>query len=419
MLTSIMIASCSSGNGGGHGRSDGTGSGPSSTGPTTSSPKAPGTEEPDAPLPRLGLDHVDVELDSPIAAIPLPENRGNGLIVAERAGVVRVIDLNGPTPRLSEPAVDISDDVSVDMERGLLGIALNAKADRLFLSYTNSKGDSRLDMYDAAWPQRVRGASSPMVVEKSSGRELLAVDQPYANHNGGHIEFGPDGMLYLGLGDGGAGGDPHGNAQSRSTLLGKLVRLDPTRDPARGLAPSDNPFVEEDGTRPEIWSTGLRNPWRFSFDSGNGDLWVADVGQDRIEEVNRITQAQGGGRGANLGWDLFEGNERFTDANPAPSPASDGPFVEPVFVYEHGPGCSVTGGVVYRGRVIPGLVGRYLFSDYCDGTIRVATPSADGRVTVTDVGVAVDQPVGFATDTDGEVYVISMSGGLQRVRAAD
>ena len=370
----------------------------------------------ETPIPKLEVEHVGVDLDSPIAAIALPD--GQGLIVSERAGRVRVLDLSGDSPRLSDPAIDISRDVSTQSEQGLLGLALSPDNDRIFLSYTNSAGNTRLDSYNITW----RGASvtsgkSPLVIDTTSRTQLLAVDQPYSNHNGGHIEFGPDSMLYLGLGDGGSADDPHGNGQNRSTLLGKLLRLDPDRRPSDGLAPSDNPFVNTDGARPEIWSTGLRNPWRFSFDPANGDLWIADVGQNRVEEINRVSQADGGGKGANFGWDLFEGNDRFADANPAKSPASDGPFTKPVHTYTHGPGCSVTGGVVYRGS-IAGLVGRYLYSDYCDGTIRALTPTGADSATDADLGINVDEPAGFATDTDNEVYVISLSKGLFRITAA-
>ncbi|MCB1257495.1 MAG: PQQ-dependent sugar dehydrogenase, partial [Microthrixaceae bacterium] len=245
-----------------------------------------GDSQNQTPIPKLEVERVRVDLDSPIAAIALPE--GQGLIIAERAGRVRVLDLSGNSPHLSDPAIDISKDVSTELERGLLGLALSPDNDRIFLSYTNSAGNTRLDGYDITWRgTSVTDGKSPLVIDTSSRSQLLAVDQPYANHNGGHIEFGPDSMLYLGLGDGGAADDPEGNGQNRSTLLGKLLRLDPDRSPSDGLAPSDNPFVDAGGARPEIWSTGLRNPWRFSFDPANGDLWIADVGQNRVEEINR------------------------------------------------------------------------------------------------------------------------------------
>lgn len=379
---------------------------------SSTGPNSPGSSSTD--LPALELSKVDADLDSPIAAIALP--RGRGLLVGERAGVLRVLDLSANTPKLSDPVLDISDDVSTEMERGLLGLAFNKASDKLILSYTNSTGDSRLDSYEVTWGSSSEGSSTPeLSIDSSTRRELLEVQQPYPNHNGGHAELGPDGMLYFGLGDGGSSGDPEGNAQNRSSLLGKLLRIDPDATSSADLAPAGNPFLNTKGAKPEIWSTGLRNPWRFSFDSKSGDLWVADVGQDRFEEINRVTQADGGAKGANFGWDLFEGDEPFDDPDPAPSPASDGPFVEPVFVYDHGPGCSVTGGVVYRGKAIASLAGMYLYSDFCDGTIRALDMTKANGATSVSLGVKADQVAGFTTDIDGEVYVISLSDGLFRL----
>lgn len=394
-----------------------------------------GQDEMDSTLADVTLHHLEVDLDSAISAIPLPAGHGidNGLIVAERAGTIRVLDLSGPEPQLSDPVLDLTARVSTDMEQGLLGLALSPDEDILYVSFTDNDGNSRLESYRVSWHRDVTPPAAALVITTNSRRTLLTVEQPYANHNGGHIEFGPDGMLYLGLGDGGAGGDPHGNAQDRSTLLGKMVRLDPTGSGSGGPAPADNPFVDAPGARPEIWATGLRNPWRFSFDPANGDLWIADVGQDRYEEINHLPASEGTGRGANLGWDLYEGLDEFDDADPAPSPASDGPFVEPAFVYSHGPGCSITGGIVYRGRSVPGLVGRYLFSDLCDGQIRTLNvgENAAGRSTATsgseseaegvsqiDLAIEVLQPVSFAVDTMGEAYVISLPNGIYRIESA-
>lgn len=360
-----------------------------------------------------------------MAAVSLRAGHGidNGLIVAERAGTIRVVDLDTTPPTVSDAVLDISSRVSTDMERGLLGLALRPDGDQLFISYTDTDGTSQLESYDISWSADTSPPSAPFVVDPDSRRTILTAEQPYANHNGGHIEFGPDGMLYMGLGDGGAGGDPHGNAQDRSTLLGKMLRLDPEATDGDGLVPTDNPFVDVAGARPEIWATGLRNPWQFTFDPENGDLWIADVGQDRFEEIDHLPATDGGGRGVNLGWDLYEGTEPFPDADPAPSPASDGPFVEPVFTYAHEPGCSITGGVVYRGAEIPALVGRYLFSDLCAGTIRTlavasGTNGAAPKYDQIDLPLEVDQPVGFTVDTLGEAYVISLTGGIYRIESA-
>lgn len=399
--------------------------------PVTSLQPATGSTDPDqqaedSSLAEVVLNRIEVELDSPLAAIAVPAGHGidNGLIVAERAGTIRVLDLSTSEPVLSGPVLDIRARVSTEMERGLLGIALTPDERSLVVSFTDEDGNSRIESYPVSWVGNATPPEAPLVLDTTSPRTLLTVDQPYANHNGGHVEFGPDGMLYLGLGDGGAGGDPHGNAQDRSTLLGKMVRLDPSGRGPGGLAPADNPFVDVPGARPEIWATGLRNPWRFSFDPETGDLWIADVGQDRFEEIDHLPAAEGTGRGANLGWDLYEGYEEFDHPDPAPPPASDGPFVEPVFVYPHGPGCSVTGGVVYRGRAIPPLVGRYLFSDLCDGRIRTLAVTGSGSarepvgIDQIDLAVEVNQPVGFAVDTEGEVYVLSLTSGIYRMEPA-
>lgn len=400
------------------------GSDPTESSLPLGSPTAPSDAPPsDAPPSDaellIDLERVAIDLLEPTAAVAVPPElygSDSTMLIAERGGVVRVLDVGPATPSLSDPVIDISSDVTTGTEQGLLGVAITPPPDaRLLLSYTNGEGNTRLDSYSVSARSVETPGNPPLVVDPSTRRNLLAVDQPFSNHNGGHIEIGPDGLLYMGLGDGGSGGDPHGNAQDRSTLLGKLIRLDPYADSAGAAVPDDNPFVGVRGVRPEIWATGLRNPWRFSFDPVTGDLWLADVGQDRFEEIDHVTAASGGARGANFGWDLFEGHEPFADADPAPPPASDGPFVEPVHVYGHGPGCSITGGRVYRGATIPGLVGMYLFSDFCDGTIRALETRPDGTTHSRDLGVEVDQPVGFAEDLRGEQYVISLSSGVHRI----
>lgn len=368
---------------------------------------------------KLRLDRIDVGLESPIAAVQTP--KGNGLVVAERGGTVRVLDLSDSTPKLSDPVIDISVDTSTDAERGLLGIAFNPSADRLLLSYTNRDGNTRLKSYGASWTGSSSSDVGTLKVEQDSGVVLLEVRQPYANHNGGHIELGPDGMLYMGLGDGGAAGDPHGNGQNTSTLLGKMLRLNPDATDRSDVVPDDNPFERTAGTAHEIWSIGLRNPWGFSFDPTSGDLWIADVGQDTFEEINRVAKADDWGRGANFGWSLYEGLEPFEGSGGSSPDVDSDDLVKPVFVYRHDPGCSVTGGVVYRGDKIGGLVGHYLYSDYCDGTMRSLSGPDNGDVadggslTSTDLGISTDQVAGFATGSDGEVYVISLRDGLMRI----
>jgi glucose/arabinose dehydrogenase len=363
-----------------------------STGPTGSAPV------------ELALVDTGLELDEPIALMPAPD--GDALLIAERGG--RVLAARPEGDRLvldDDEVIDLRERVgSTDGERGLLGIAVGPDGEHLYVSYTAAAdGASQVDELTMS-EQSGRWRADP-----ASRRNLLDVEQPFANHNGGHVEFGPDDLLYVGLGDGGSGGDPEGRAQDPDTLLGKMLRLDPSAEPP---VPADNPFVGDDelGARDEIWATGLRNPWRFSFDRVTGDLWIADVGQDTTEEVNVLRAADGGGRGANLGWDLFEGDQRFDDADPAGA-ASEGPFVEPVHTYGRDQGCSVTGGVVYRGAAIPSLVGTYVFADLC-GDELWGLPSDDPSGAAASIVSAPAQVVGFGQDRAGELYVISLSEGV-------
>jgi glucose/arabinose dehydrogenase len=373
---------------------------------TTTTDRSTGSTEPApagaAPLPEIDLTLTEVaQADSPTTLVA----RGgtDTLYVAEREGRIR--PLTGGT--LGEPILDISDRVVADVERGLLGIEFSPDGATLYVSYSLAPdGDTRVDAYAMAGDR----------VDVGSRRELLAVEQPFANHNGGHIAIGPDGYLYVGLGDGGGSGDPEGNGQDTQVLLGKILRIDPENpsgDRTYGIPP-DNPFADGQGGAPEVWLYGVRNPWRFTFDAETGDLWVADVGQDSIEEIDLLPAADGGGRGANLGWNEMEGAHPFEGSNPEGG-------VLPLFEYDHGEGgCSVTGGVVYRGRAIPALAGAYLFTDYCDGRLRAVRAAADAS------GVAEDhtfdaegsQLVSFGEDAAGEVYALSLDGPVYRIEAA-
>jgi len=373
-------------------------------------------------LPEVRAVDTGLRTDAAVTIVAAPD--GDALLVAERGGRVVQADPDGEGLQAADqPVIDVTDRVgSTDGERGLLGLAVAPDGGHLYLSYTEARdGASQVDEFtlsetDGTWR-----------ADPDSRRNLLDVEQPFANHNGGHIEFGPDGMLYVGLGDGGSGGDPGGRAQDPTSLLGKMLRLDPSIDPP---VPADNPFVGDDelDARDEIWATGLRNPWRFSFDRENGDLWIADVGQNEMEEINRLRSEAGGaggdagaggdvgGRGANFGWDLFEGDLPFDDADPAPGAASEGPFVEPLFTYGRDQGCSVTGGVVYRGTAIPELTGRYLYSDFCAQGVRVlsieARESAAGSEQLTEAPGGI---IGFGQDRDGEVFVLGLEQGVFRL----
>ena len=257
-------------------------------------------------------------------------------------------------------------------------------------------------------------------VNGGSRRELLVIDDFAPNHNGGNIVFGPDGFLYWGMGDGGGAGDPAGTGQNPGDLLGDLLRIDPDVAPeerdngATYSIPDGNPF-RNGGGAPEVWAFGLRNPWRFSFDRATGDLWIADVGQGDIEEIDFLpaTGGTGAGRGANFGWSSVEGNNPFNEGT-APEGA-----VGPIFAYDHDGGrCSITGGYVYRGEAIPALVGIYLYADFCGGEIRGLAQENGEAVSEGSLDQVVSFPSSFGEDNDGELYVLSLSGPVYRIAAA-
>ncbi len=343
-------------------------------------------------------------LESPTALANRPGS--DTLYVAERAGRVRALTVSeaGAGKVADEAVLDISEEVSVSGEQGLLGLAFSADGAKLYVSYTNPAGDSRLVEY----------AMDGETVDVSSRRELLGVDQPFANHNGGAVHLGPDGFVYLGLGDGGAADDPANRAQNPDVLLGKVLRIDPTR-PSGGrpyAIPEGNPFAGGGG-RPEIFLSGVRNPWRFSFDRSTGDLWIADVGQNAVEEIDLLPREDGGGAGANLGWSGYEGSDRYISER-APDRA-----VPPVFELSHDDGyCSITGGVVYRGGRIPALVGAYLFGDYCRPGVQAIQVEAGKVAAERDIGVEVASLVSIDEDGDGEVYLLSLDGPVYRLDPA-
>ncbi|MGI5376955.1 PQQ-dependent sugar dehydrogenase [Streptomyces sp. CA-251387] len=321
---------------------------------------------------------------------------GGTVWIAERAGRVRVLDDDG----LGEPVIDISSETTTNGERGLLGVAFDKEFAHFYISFTNLQGTSTVDEF------AVRDGK----IQPDTRRTVLTQTQPYANHNGGDIAFGPDGYLYIALGDGGSGGDPHGNGQNLDTLLGKLLRIDPSGGKPYAIPP-DNPFVDDPNAKDEIWAYGLRNPWRFSFDAGTGDLLIGDVGQSAWEEIDWAPAASKGGE--NYGWSQMEGNHPFRGGT---VPAN---HVPPIHEYDRsGLGCSVTGGYVYRGEAIPDLKGQYVFSDYCDGTIR-ALQMENGEVTgVSDLGVDGGRVVSFVQEGNGELYVLDLRGSVSRIDPA-
>jgi glucose/arabinose dehydrogenase len=330
------------------------------------------------------------------------------LYLAQQDGVIWTLR-NGK--RSSTPAIDLREQVSQDGgERGLLGLAFSPDGDRAYVHYSDRNGDTQVD-------ELTMQGRNP---DSSSRRSVLSVEQPQANHNGGQLAFGPDGLLYLGLGDGGGAGDSGaghatgGNGQSLGTVLGKILRIDPTPSATNAYTvPADNPFVGGDG-EPEIWAFGLRNPWRFSFDRATGDLWIGDVGQNAYEEISRSSAANGldAGRGDNYGWNRLEGAHPYR--GDAPENA-----VPPVYEIDQDTGaCAVVGGYVYRGAKIPELQGTYLFSDNCDGMIRMLVPDGTGGVAMHESGVELSAVASFGESNNGELYVVSLTDGLFRVDAS-
>ena len=373
---------------------DGT---PSASAPTNGSTPVAGGQDLDAV--RIKLTRI-ASLDQPLA---LTTRTGDpDVYVAEQRGVVWA--LHGSQKR---KVLDITKLTRSSGEQGLLGLAFAPDGRFVYVSYTDRKpGNSHIDEY---------AVGSDGSIDPSTRRQVLEQDQPFPNHNGGNIVFGPDGDLYIGFGDGGSEGDPQRNGQKTDTWLSKLLRIDPR--PANGKpysVPADNPFVGNSSVLPEIWSTGLRNPWRFSFDSATGDLWIGDVGQDSIEEIDFIPKSAGAGKGINFGWSAYEGTARYNEDQQAP-----GSWM-PIYEYHHGDaGCSVTGGFRYRGKAIPGLQGAYLFSDYCAGGVNALGVTAAGKLTgfkrLDDDPPTVSS---FGTDPAGEVYVLSLAGGVYRIDPA-
>jgi glucose/arabinose dehydrogenase len=326
------------------------------------------------------------------------------LFIVEKGGTIRIVKDGALLPT---PFLDITPKVSTGGEQGLLGLAFDpsyAASGRFIVHYTDVNGNTTVSAFHVS-------AGSPDQADPASETILLTVPQPFDNHNGGQILFGPDGKLYLGLGDGGSENDPDGRGQSLTDLLGDIVRVDVT-DGSGYTVPADNPFVGRTDARPEIWSYGLRNPWRFSFDAATGDLYIADVGQDQWEEVDVAPAAQGAGRGANYGWSVMEGMHCFGGASCDPSR-----YTLPVLEYSHREGCSITGGYVYRGAAIPDLQGHYFYSDFCQGWVR-SFRMENGQV-VDQAQWPTLAPGGsvtsFGVDAAGELYIMNSGGQVFRI----
>jgi glucose/arabinose dehydrogenase len=350
-----------------------------------------------------GLELVASGFSKPV----LVANAGDGsgrLFVVEQTGRIKIIEGGVVRP---QPFLDLSRSISRGSEQGLLGLAFHPSFEsngKFYVNYTNTAGDTAINEY--------RVTTDPSVADGSTGRRIMAIDQPYSNHNGGHIAFGPDGYLYIGMGDGGGAGDPGNRAQSLNSLLGKMLRIDINgRSGTRQYRiPSTNPYVGRTG-HDQIWSRGLRNPWRWSFDRKRGDLWIADVGQSRYEEVNRSNAAAGRGRGVNYGWRVMEGRSCY---RPRTGCNTSGK-IQPLVVYGRASGCSVIGGYVYHGVLAPSLVGRYFFGDFCSGRIWTVLRSARTPATKSLFLDTALNITSFGEGEDGELYVTDAAGGVRRI----
>ena len=343
--------------------------------------------------------------EQPMVLISKPD--GNGFLLGERKGQIKNSEINDDgSLSVGEILFDLSNAVSTAGEGGLLGMAFSKDGSQLFVNYTAKPMTTRVSSFTF-----VDGLSGAGV---ESEKKIIEIPQPYPNHNGGHLLVDNSGNLLIGLGDGGAGNDPHGHGQDTSTFHGSILRVNP--DTPKGtpyIIPSDNPFIgSSSGFLPEIFLYGVRNPWRFDFDPSNGDLWIADVGQDRIEEINFLP-AESYTDGANFGWASMEGTIK------RPGYKSGVSYHEPAHEYEHGDGrCSIIGGVVVREGNLEGLEGAFIYSDLCDGKIRALTSNGEQWIDH-NLEAFVELPISFNRASDGRIYVLSATGGIFRLEGKD
>lgn len=357
-----------------------------------------GTATPPATPPSLSFTPIATQIANP-TTITHAGDGSNRIFLVQQAGQIRIVDNGG---LLAVPFLNISDRLSSGGERGLLGLAFPpgfADKGYFYLNYTRS-GDGATVV-----SRFFISADNPNIAAGDSEQILLEIDQPFTNHNGGQLAFGPDGFLYIGLGDGGSANDPQGNSQNPATLLGKLLRIDVEAGVSPYSIPDNNPFVDVAGVLDEIWVSGLRNPWRFSFDRLTGDLYIADVGQNRWEEIN--FQLAGTGGGANYGWNILEGPECLSSVARCVEPPD---YSAPVAFYGHDLGCSVTGGYVYRGPGNAQLQGRYLYGDFCSGRIWALQRSGEvweqALLDQTTFSISA-----FGEDEEGRMYVADYATG--------
>jgi glucose/arabinose dehydrogenase len=369
--------------------------------PPTTTTAAPTTTTPIGTPPLVKITPV-MKFEAPTAMAQRSDD--NAIYVTERPGRVRVLrdGIVGSTPVL-----DLSSEVSTDVERGMLGITFAPNSRLFYVYYTDKSGTIHVTEF-------MLGADD--IADMHSRRDLLTIPHPKGNHNGGQLAFGPDNNLYIGVGDGGGQGDPDKNGQNLTVLLGKILRINPVANGSLPYTiPYDNPFVKQAGARGEIWTFGLRNPWRFSFDKVEQGLWIGDVGQNQWEEVDHVAKDLKGGQ--NYGWSLREGTHKFSGDKPTTA-------IDPVYEYDHSGGaCSITGGYVYRGTSIAGMQGRYVFGDFCSGKLSTLTQKGtqwnmDALHFDEKAAATFQNLVSFGQDKAGELYLLSGNGDLSRLDAA-
>ncbi len=378
--------------------------------PTTEPPatEPPATEPPEPPAPPAPIGDPDVRfsevvrLDRPIGLARRPDDPT--LYLVEQPGRVTAVD---PDSGRTRTVLDVTARTAAQGERGLLGLTFSLDG---ALAYTNHSDRETGATIITEFVVDADESDLGGTFDRDSGRVLLEIDQPFGNHNGGHLVTGPDGLLYIGMGDGGSGGDPERLALDLRSPHGSILRIDPTPSAALPYTvPDDNPFLDVDGAVPETFAIGLRNPWKFEFDPVTGDLWIADVGQNEIEEVNFVAAPDEGvaGAGLSFGWSAFEGTRRFnTDVDP------EG-HTDPVLTYDHSQGeCSISGGAPYRGEAIPDLVGGYVYSDYCSGRVWALDLVGERNLLLGDLD---DRVTAVLPGPDLELYVLSHDGPVYRI----
>ncbi|HSH79317.1 MAG TPA: PQQ-dependent sugar dehydrogenase [Herpetosiphonaceae bacterium] len=371
-------------------------------GTTTTTGPAPRSGPFDPATFTLALTEVTAGLDEPVHVTHAGDGSGR-LFVVERGGTIRVVSDAALVP---EPFLDITDRVgSRSSEQGLLSVAFHPRygeTGRLFVDYTDKQGDTVISEF--------RVSDDAGRADPASEKVLLRIDQPAPNHNGGQLAFGPDGYLYIGMGDGGGAGDQFRNGQNRESLLGKILRIDVDNGDPYAIPP-DNPYADEAGTRPEIWALGMRNPWRFSFDRETGDLYIGDVGQNSWEELSFQPASSRGGE--NYGWPITEGTHCFQPREGCDTAG----LTLPVHDYAQELGCTIVAGYRYRGTAVPDLAGAFIYADYCSGRMWALTQGSDGSWTNHDLVEAERGISSFGEDENGELYLVNIGGALYRLGA--